>query len=40
METEIMAIVSQAPALAIVVWLIMRQEKTNGHKNGNGANFK
>lgn len=31
-----MAIVSQAPALAIVVWLIMRQEKTNGHKNGNG----
>ena len=32
METEIMAIVSQAPALAIVVWLIMRQEKTNGHK--------
>ena len=30
-----LAIVSQAPALAIVVWLIMRQEK-NGHKNGNG----
>ena len=40
METEIMAIVSQAPALAIVVWLIMRQEKTNGHKNGNGANLE
>ena len=36
METEILAIVSQAPALAIVVWLIMRQEKTNGQKNGNG----
>jgi|TARA_R110000751_G_scaffold68966_1_gene140240 hypothetical protein len=36
METEIMAIVSQAPALAIVVWLIMRQEKTNTQKNGNG----
>ena len=35
METEMLAIVSQAPALAIVVWLIMRQEK-NGHKNGNG----
>ena len=35
METEIMAIVSQAPALAIVVWLIMRQDK-NGNKNGNG----
>ena len=35
METEILAIVSQAPALAIVVWLIIRQEK-NGHKNGNG----
>ncbi len=40
METEIMAIVSQAPALAIVVWLIMRQEKANGHKNGNGANLE
>jgi len=40
METEIMAIVSQAPALAIVVWLIMRQDKTNGHKNGNGANLE
>tara|TARA_R100001443_G_scaffold20068_1_gene31942 strand:- start:11533 stop:11802 length:270 start_codon:yes stop_codon:yes gene_type:complete len=39
METEIMAIVSQAPALAIVVWLIMRQEK-NGYKNGNGANLE
>ena len=35
METEMLAIVSHAPALAIVVWLIMRQEK-NGHKNGNG----
>ena len=35
METEMLAIVSQAPALAIVVWLIMRQEK-HGHKNGNG----
>ena len=35
-----MAIVSQAPALAIVVWLIMRQEKTNTHKNGNGANLE
>jgi|TARA_R110000787_G_scaffold55371_1_gene127830 hypothetical protein len=40
METEIMAIVSQAPALAIVVWLIMRQEKTNTQKNGNGANLE
>jgi len=40
METEILAIVSQAPALAIVVWLIMRQDKTNTNKNGNGANLE
>lgn len=41
METEIMAIVSQAPALAIVVWLIMRQEKIgNKNGNGNGANLE
>jgi hypothetical protein len=40
METEILAIVSQAPALAIVVWLIMRQEKTHKNGNGNGANLE
>ena len=39
-----LAIVSQAPALAIVVWLIMLQDQTpkssNGHTNGNGANLE
>lgn len=36
-----LAIVSQAPALAIVVWLIMRQDTNpkNG-TNGNGANLE
>lgn len=32
METELIAVLSQAPALVIIVWLVMKQ---NG--NGNGS---
>ncbi len=34
METELVAVLSQAPALVIIVWLVMKQQQ-NG--NGNGS---
>jgi hypothetical protein len=34
METELIAVLSQAPALVIIVWLVMKQQQ-NG--NGNGS---
>lgn len=34
METELVAVLSQAPALVIIVWLVMKQQH-NG--NGNGS---
>lgn len=43
METELIAILSQAPALAIVVWIVMKQNANgngNGHKNGNGQQLE
>ena len=30
METELIAVVSQAPALVIIVWLVMKQQNGNG----------
>ena len=33
METEILAMLSQAPALVVIVWLVMKQ---NGQHNTNG----
>jgi len=35
METELIAVLSQAPALVIIVWLVMKQQ--NGNSNGNGS---
>ncbi len=32
METELIAVLSQAPALVIIVWLVMKQQQ-----NGNGS---
>ena len=42
METELIAILSQAPALAIVVWIVMKQNANgaNGQKNGNGQQLE
>tara|TARA_R100001198_G_C5103203_1_gene134336 strand:- start:254 stop:514 length:261 start_codon:yes stop_codon:yes gene_type:complete len=31
METELVAVLSQAPALVIIVWLVMKQQSTNGN---------
>ena len=33
METELVAMLSQAPALVVIVWLVMKQ---NGQHNTNG----
>ena len=33
MDNELIAMLSQAPALVVIVWLVMKQ---NGHTNGNG----
>ena len=30
METELLAVLSQAPALVIIVWLVMKQQNGNG----------
>ena len=30
METELIAVLSQAPALVIIVWLVMKQQNGNG----------
>jgi putative protein kinase ArgK-like GTPase of G3E family len=30
-ETELIAVLSQAPALVIIVWLVMKQQSTNGN---------
>jgi|TARA_Y100000033_G_scaffold40027_1_gene39839 putative protein kinase ArgK-like GTPase of G3E family len=30
-ETELVAVLSQAPALVIIVWLVMKQQSTNGN---------
>ena len=34
METELLAVLSQAPALVIIVWLVMKQQQNS---NGNGS---
>ena len=31
METELVAMLSQAPALVIIVWLVMKQQNGNGN---------
>jgi hypothetical protein len=31
METELIAVLSQAPALVIIVWLVMKQQNGNGN---------
>ncbi len=31
METELVAVLSQAPALVIIVWLVMKQQNGNGN---------
>ena len=31
METELLAVLSQAPALVIIVWLVMKQQNGNGN---------
>jgi hypothetical protein len=31
METELVAMLSQAPALVIIVWLVMKQQSGNGN---------
>jgi|TARA_R100000482_G_scaffold95996_2_gene40591 hypothetical protein len=31
METELLAVLSQAPALVIIVWLVMKQQNANGN---------
>ena len=31
METELVAVLSQAPALVIIVWLVMKQQNANGN---------
>jgi hypothetical protein len=31
METELLAMLSQAPALVIIVWLVMKQQNGNGN---------
>jgi putative protein kinase ArgK-like GTPase of G3E family len=31
METELIAVLSQAPALVIIVWLVMKQQSGNGN---------
>lgn len=31
METELIAMLSQAPALVIIVWLVMKQQNGNGN---------
>tara|TARA_R100000734_G_C3314114_1_gene105615 strand:+ start:201 stop:461 length:261 start_codon:yes stop_codon:yes gene_type:complete len=31
METELIAVLSQAPALVIIVWLVMKQQNVNGN---------
>ncbi len=31
METELVAVLSQAPALVIIVWLVMKQQSQNGN---------
>jgi len=33
METEILAMLSQAPALVVIVWLVMKQNGTNSNGN-------
>tara|TARA_R100000149_G_scaffold53967_1_gene23442 strand:+ start:104 stop:364 length:261 start_codon:yes stop_codon:yes gene_type:complete len=30
-ETELVAVLSQAPALVIIVWLVMKQQSQNGN---------
>jgi hypothetical protein len=34
METELLAMLSQAPALVVIVWLVLKQQQNN---NGNGS---
>ena len=34
METELLAMLSQAPALVAIVWLVLKQQQNN---NGNGS---
>ena len=31
METELLAMLSQAPALVVIVWLVMKQQNGNGN---------
>tara|TARA_R100001015_G_C4561335_1_gene121147 strand:+ start:209 stop:469 length:261 start_codon:yes stop_codon:yes gene_type:complete len=31
LETELVAVLSQAPALVIIVWLVMKQQNGNGN---------
>jgi hypothetical protein len=31
LETELIAVLSQAPALVIIVWLVMKQQNGNGN---------
>ena len=34
METELLAMFAQAPALVVIVWLVLKQQQNN---NGNGS---